>query len=69
MNDLLGATRRRRPAGLIYIFSMLRSDVIMTRLLHTTRPLQMGIQHAGFTGASARVLSTPGTLDFLTPAR
>ena len=41
----------------------------MTRLSHTTRPLHMGIEHAGFTGASARVAPTPGTLDFLNFAR
>jgi hypothetical protein len=35
----------------------------MTRLLHKA------IRHTGLTGAAARVLSTPGTLDFLTSAR
>lgn len=35
----------------------------MTRLSHNA------IRHAGLSGAAARVLSTPGTLDFLTFAR
>ena len=45
---------------------MVRSDVIMTRLLHI---LHLAFGHAGSTGATARVLPTPGTLDFLTFAR
>jgi hypothetical protein len=39
--------------------------IAMTRLLQ----LHIGNQPAGFAGAAARVLSGPGTLDFLTSAR
>lgn len=38
----------------------------MTRLLHI---LHIAFGHARSTGVSARVASTPGTLDFLTFAR